>query len=139
MADEILSKAGPLSDAEREQLKGHPELGVRILQDVLSAEQLDWIRSQHERPDGRGYPRELRAYEITEGAALLAVADAWDVMTASRPWGRPKGAEEALTECTSLVGSQFTDVAVSALVRVQGRGDGIEYQPDRGRLTARPV
>jgi HD-GYP domain-containing protein (c-di-GMP phosphodiesterase class II) len=124
--DDILRKAGPLSDAEREQLKDHPELALRSLEDVLSAEQVDWIRSQHERPGGRGYPRGLRAYEITEGAALLAVADAWDGMTACRPWDAPRSIEEGLEEFASLIGSQFTHVAVTALTRVQHAGDSAD-------------
>jgi diguanylate cyclase (GGDEF)-like protein len=136
--DEILRSTGPLSDAEREQFKDHPELAARILQDVLSSEQVDWIRSQHERPDGRGYPRGLRAYEIVEGAALLAVADAWDVMTVSRPWGTPKSTDEALAECAALIGSQFTEVAVTALTRVQRGGDSAVEAAYRGILT-RPV
>jgi HD-GYP domain-containing protein (c-di-GMP phosphodiesterase class II) len=93
---------------------------------VLSAEQVDWIRSQHERSDGRGYPRGLRAYEISEGAALLAVADAWDVMTVCRPWDAPRSTAEALEEVTSLVGRQFTEVAVTALTRVQQAGDSAD-------------
>ena len=137
--DEILRKAGPLSDAEREQLKDHPELGARILQDVLSPEQLDWIRSQHERPDGRGYPRGLRAYEIAEGAALLGVADAWDVMTAGRGWAPPKSAEEALSECASLAGSHFTEVAVAALMRAQQAGEPMEDAPAHQGRFARQV
>jgi diguanylate cyclase (GGDEF)-like protein len=124
--DEILRKPGPLTDAEREQLNDHPDLAARILEDVLSAEQVDWIRSQHERPDGRGYPRSLRAYEISEGAALLAVADAWDVMTVCRPWDAPRSTAEALEEVTSLVGRQFTEVAVTALTRVQQAGDSAD-------------
>jgi diguanylate cyclase (GGDEF)-like protein len=131
--DDILRKGGPLSDVEREKLKDHPELSARILQDVLSPEQLDWIRSQHERPDGRGYPRGLRAYEIPEGAGLLAVADAWDVMTAGRGWAPARSAEEALLECASLAGSQFTEVAVSALMRVERDGEPVPDAPaDRG-------
>lgn len=135
--DEILRKGGTLSDAEREKLKDHPELSARILQDVLSPEQLDWIRSQHERPDGRGYPRGLHAYEIAEGAGLLAVADAWDVMTAGRGWAPPRSAEEALLECASLAGSQFTEVAVSALMRLEHGGESVPDVPARPRLIAK--
>ena len=71
--------------------------------------------SLSERPDGRGYPRGLTADEIPTGAALLAVADAWDVMTVSRPYSVPKAPEEALAECRELAGAQFTPAAIEAL------------------------
>jgi diguanylate cyclase (GGDEF)-like protein len=121
--DDILRKAGPLTPAEREHLKDHPVLAARIVEDVLTAEQVEWIRSQHERPDGRGYPRGLRAREISEGAALLSLADAWDVMTASRPGGKPKIVEEALSECIGQSAIQFGEVAVTALKLLHGAGE----------------
>jgi diguanylate cyclase (GGDEF)-like protein len=121
--DSLLRKPGPLSEAEREQLRAHAELAARIVEDVLSPEQVEWIRTHHERPDGLGYPRGLRAHEIPEGAALLAAADAWDVMTVSRPYGQPKHPQEALEECLSLVGRQFTKTAVSALRQLHSEGD----------------
>ena len=108
----------------------HAELSARIVEDVLSPEQVDWIRSHHERPDGLGYPHGLRADEISEGAALLAVADAWDAMTVSRPYGVPKTTDEALAECSGLVDRQFTRLAIDALttLHVEGGlsdGDGL--------------
>jgi hypothetical protein len=60
---------------------------------VLDDEQVAWIAAQHERPDGRGYPLRLGAGAIPEGAALLALADAWDAMTRA-PGAR--NAEDAL-------------------------------------------
>src|SRR5205085_872768 len=83
---------------------------------VLSPDQVDWIRTHHERPNGEGYPDGLVAEEIPEGAALLAIADAWDVMTISRPYSSPKEVHEALEECRDLVGEQFTATAVAALL-----------------------
>ena len=66
----------------------------------------------------------LTEHEIPEGAALLAVADAWDVMTSGRPYSE---AEERSTrrvaECARLVGTQFTSVAVGALLKLHARGE----------------
>src|SRR5205085_4456442 len=121
--DGLLRKPAPLSDFERGQIRAHAELAARIVEDVLSPEQVEWIRTHHERPDGQGYPRGLRAHEIPEGAALLAAADAWDVMTVSRPFGTPKAPDEALAECLSLVGRQFTKTAVGALVQLHSGGE----------------
>ena len=121
--DGLLRKPAPLNEAERDQIRAHAELAARIAEDILSPEQVEWIRTHHERPDGRGYPRGLKAHEIPEGAALLAAADAWDAMTVSRPYADPRPDDEALAECVRLVGRQFTKTAVSALVRLHAGGE----------------
>jgi diguanylate cyclase (GGDEF)-like protein len=121
--DQLLHKLEPLTAAERERLREHAELAARIAEGVLGPEQVAWIRIHHERPDGTGYPRGLTANEIPEGAALLAVADAWDVMTSGRPYSKPKTVEEALAECMRLVGGQFTKAAVGALLKLHADGE----------------
>jgi diguanylate cyclase (GGDEF)-like protein/putative nucleotidyltransferase with HDIG domain len=121
--DAVLLKDGQLDADEYEQIKQHAELGALIVEDVLLPEQVEWVRSHHERPDGLGYPNGLEADEIPEGASLLAVADAWDVMTLSRPYSAPKLPDEAVAECTRLVGVQFTAAAVAALARLHADGE----------------
>ncbi len=54
--DHILFKPDRLSAAEHEEVKQHAALGARIVADVLSADQVAWVRSHHERVDGTGYP-----------------------------------------------------------------------------------
>ena len=90
---------------------------------MLDSEHVSWIRTHHERPDGSGYPRGLTEPEIPEGAALLAVADAWDVMTSGRPYCEPKPVDVAIDECARLVGTQFTNVAVGALLKLHSSGE----------------
>jgi diguanylate cyclase (GGDEF)-like protein/putative nucleotidyltransferase with HDIG domain len=121
--DALLRKIGPLSDAEYDQIKTHAELSARIVEDVLLPEQVEWIRSHHERPDGNGYPRGLAAHVVPEGSSLLAAADAWDVMTVSRPYSIPKSPRSALAECIELTGIQFTATAVAALKALHDIGD----------------
>jgi diguanylate cyclase (GGDEF)-like protein len=115
IADHILLKPSRLTAEEYEEVKRHAELGAQIVEDVLTPEQVQWIRGHHERPDGRGYPDGLTGDELTEGAALMALADAFDVMTAARPYSTPKPHDVALAECRALVGAQFTAEAVDAL------------------------
>ena len=116
--DAVLLKVGSLAPHEYAQIKQHAELGAGIVGDVLGGEQVAWIRAHHERPDGLGYPHGLCGEAIPEGAALLSVADAWDVMTFSRPYAKTKSQAQALAECRALVGQQFTPDAVAALVAV---------------------
>jgi diguanylate cyclase (GGDEF)-like protein len=120
--DAVLLHAGPLEAAERRQVQQHAALSAQIAEEVLAPEQVSWIACHHERPDGTGYPRGLGGEQIPEGAALLALADAWDVMTISRPYSAPKAPEQALTECLAAEGTQFTEGACAALLALSGEG-----------------
>jgi diguanylate cyclase (GGDEF)-like protein/putative nucleotidyltransferase with HDIG domain len=113
--DAVLLKPGRLTGDEYEQIKRHAALGAQMVEDLLLAEQVAWIRAHHERPDGRGYPAGLTADEIPDGAAILAVADAFDVMTATRIYSAARSREDALAECERLVGAQFAPEPVAAL------------------------
>jgi HD-GYP domain-containing protein (c-di-GMP phosphodiesterase class II) len=129
--DAVLRTTEPLSADEWAQITDHAELSARIVEDVLLPEQIEWIRSHHERPDGDGYPDGLSEDEIPEGAALLAAADAWDVMTVNRTYSQPKSPTEALAECVSLIGSQFTNTAVTALAQLYAAGELRGEKPSR--------
>jgi diguanylate cyclase (GGDEF)-like protein/putative nucleotidyltransferase with HDIG domain len=118
--DAILLKPARLTPEEYAVIKGHAELSARIVEEVLDAEQVDWILSHHERPDGRGYPRALQGAQLTEGAGLLAAADAFDVIVSTRPYSPGRSIDEALRECHALVGEQFTAEAVAALEGIYG-------------------
>jgi HD-GYP domain-containing protein (c-di-GMP phosphodiesterase class II) len=133
VSNELLNKVEPLTTDEAAHVREHAELAARIAEGVLVPEQVEWIRTLHERPDGSGYPRGLTAAEIPEGGALLAVADAWDVMTSGRPYSAPKRADEALGECARLVGTQFTRDAVGALMKLHAGGelDALDLGPAR--------
>jgi putative nucleotidyltransferase with HDIG domain len=135
--DAVLTKTERLTAEERAQIADHAELSARIVEGVLAPEQVVWIRTHHERPDGEGYPDGLAAYEISEGAALLALADAWDVMTISRPYSLPKTVDEALAECNSLIGVQFTEAAVAALMQLYLAGELEPAETGRAALAGR--
>jgi diguanylate cyclase (GGDEF)-like protein len=137
--DATLRKNQPLTEDEWTQIKGHAELAARIVEGVLGPDQVQWIRTHHERPDGTGYPRGLGEDEIPEGAALLAVADAWDVMTVSRPYSGPKSSADALAECIELVGRQFTEAAVGALIKLHASGELIAAHAPAEPLAGLPT
>ena len=117
--DAILFKPGRLTADEYEVVKSHAELGARIIADVVTPEQTAWVRHHHERMDGSGYPDGLTGDAIPDGARILALADAWDVMTAERPYKAGRlSPEEALLECRRHAGTQFCPVVVAALERL---------------------
>ncbi|MBJ7522324.1 MAG: diguanylate cyclase, partial [Solirubrobacteraceae bacterium] len=121
--DAVLLKPGRLTTGERRLVGKHADLGARIVEDVLSEEQVEWIRAHHERPDGQGYPRGLSGAQISMGAAILTVADSFDVMTMSRPYSAAKPPDAAVAECEGLVGRQFLLEPVQALVALHGSGE----------------
>jgi diguanylate cyclase (GGDEF)-like protein len=116
--DEVLHKSGSLAPAEYELVKAHAALGGQIAREALTDEQALWIEQHHERFDGTGYPNGLAGGKISEGAALLALADSWDVMTTVRSYSPAKSEREALAECLSLSGSQFAPTACRALASI---------------------
>ena len=115
VSDSILLKPGRLTAEEYRQIKQHAALGAKIVQEVLSEDQVAWVAHHHERWDGGGYPDGLVADEIPEGARLLALADTWDAITVARNYGSPMTVAEALDECRRNAGSQFWPDAVRGL------------------------
>ncbi len=122
VADAVLCKRGSLTGRERRQMREHAELSARIAGGVLTAEQVGWIRLHHERPDGSGYPLGVGGDSIPEGAALIALADAFDVMTSGCSWSPRRSTRAALQECAALQGKQFSAAAVGALRALEGAG-----------------
>jgi diguanylate cyclase (GGDEF)-like protein/putative nucleotidyltransferase with HDIG domain len=118
VSDGILLKAGRLTDREREEVRLHAALGAQIARDVLTDDQVAWVRSHHERWDGGGYPEGLAGEQIPPGARILAVADAFDHMTAARTYSRTRTVEEAVAECHRAAGTQFAPEVVVALERL---------------------
>jgi diguanylate cyclase (GGDEF)-like protein/putative nucleotidyltransferase with HDIG domain len=121
--DEILLKRGTLTASERAVVEEHAALGAHIVAGVLEDDQAEWIGGHHERPDGGGYPERLRGPDIPEGASLLALADAWDVMTGSSWYAPRRSVAEALDEVHGAAGAQFAADAVAALNELNDRGE----------------
>ncbi|WP_373047599.1 HD-GYP domain-containing protein [Vulgatibacter sp.] len=118
---EILHKPGKLDDVEWRQMRAHVQAGTRRAS-CLTAGVRRIIAQHHERPDGRGYPRQLKGEQISLEARIVAVADAFDAMTSDRPYRKAVGADVALAELnrTSLGTSgrqQFDPEIVAALER----------------------
>ncbi|MFC0186889.1 diguanylate cyclase [Fictibacillus aquaticus] len=107
--DSILNKEGKLTDEEYEIMKDHPVLGFNILSSVEEFQDiLSYVLYHHERPDGRGYPEQLREEEIPLGARIIAVADAFHSMVSQRPYRKkPLTIDMAIEELKRGRGSQF--------------------------------
>lgn len=117
---EILNKDGRPTDEEWAKLKEHPAAGGHILE-PLRPWLGDWIHAadqHHMRWDGNGYPSGLAGNEITLAGRIVAVADAYDVMTSARSYKKPLDPEVARTELTACAGSQFDPDMVRAFLNI---------------------
>jgi len=117
VADAILKKPGPLTDDEWTEMRRHPELGARILDHANLRDISGWVLAHHERVDGRGYPAGLAGEAIPLEARILAVADAYEAMTADRPYRAALSHEVAREELQASAGTQFDPVVVDAFLR----------------------
>ncbi len=116
----------------------HPVWGAEIIAPVtMLAPELPIIRHHHEWYNGSGYPDRLIGDEIPKLARILHVADAFEAMTAARPYRmKPLTPEQALGELRKFAGIQFNPDVVDAFVRTKW----VHGVPDAGRDVApRPV
>jgi len=121
--DEILNKPGKLSEDEFDKIKTHPVVGANIVENIdFLAQASSYIRFHHERQNGRGYPEGLNGEDIPLGAAILAVADAFDAMTSDRPYRKAWDMENTLCEIESNSGIQFRPDVVEALKKAVKKG-----------------
>lgn len=112
---EILRKPGPLTLEELAEIRTHPRAGAELVLPIRSAHAaLPYVLFHHERWDGKGYPSGIRGPAIPLEARLLAVTDAFDAMTSSRPYRKALTSERALAELGACAGSQF-DPEIAAL------------------------
>ncbi|MFN8535984.1 MAG: HD domain-containing phosphohydrolase [Thermomicrobiales bacterium] len=119
----VLDKAGPLSDPEWAVLRRHPADSVRVLKAVPGWETIAlWAGAHHERLDGRGYYLGRDGETIPRVGRWLAVADAFDAMTADRPYRQGMDPAEALRRLRAGSGAQFDAAAVDLLTVVVSRG-----------------
>jgi HD-GYP domain-containing protein (c-di-GMP phosphodiesterase class II) len=117
--DNVLLKTDRLTREERMIMNAHPVLGAQIISPVTKlAPELPIIRHHHEWYNGSGYPDRLIGDEIPKLARILHVADAFEAMTAQRPYRMtPLTPEQALQELRKFAGIQFDPVVVDAFVR----------------------
>src|SRR6266480_3221192 len=115
--DEILRKAGKLTDKEFEKMKEHTTVGFNILSALkMLTDELVIVRSHHERYDGKGYPDRKKGDELPIFAWIVSAADAIDAMTSDRPYRRGMSLEVALEEVRQGAGAHFhPDVAEAVL------------------------
>ena len=115
--DDILNKAGKLTDEEYRRIQDHASIGGHIIGSVHSLRKISQIIIQHhERYDGKGYPNQLAGDQISVEASILMIADSFDAMTSERPYRKAFSKEHAIQELIDNAGTQFHPKVVQCFV-----------------------
>ena len=106
------------------EIISHPTTGAAILRDLdFLGPAIEYVYCHHERPDGKGYPRNLKDEEIPLGAKILAVADSFDAMTTDRPYQKEKSRQIALDILRKNAGTKWDSQCVSAMEAILGESE----------------
>jgi response regulator RpfG family c-di-GMP phosphodiesterase len=106
--DNILNKAGKLTEEEWKIMKNHPTFAYELLKDIhFLRPALTIPYCHHERWDGNGYPRGLKGEEIPIEARIFALVDVWDAITNDRVYRKSMCKEEAIQTIKSGAGTHF--------------------------------
>ncbi len=123
VAEGILNKPGPLTPDEWRVVRGHPEMGARIVSHIeYLAPAIPMILHHHERIDGRGYPHGLTGDDIELGARIVTVVDSFDAMTTHRPYRRAMNTEQASKLLKAHAGRQFDAQVVASFLQLLESG-----------------
>ena len=111
------NKTQQLGKEMREEMQQHPHVGATFLESVgILTPVLDYVHCHHERIDGSGYPRGLKADKIPLGAKIISVADCFDAITTDRPYQNRKNCRQAFHILRQLGGSSLDASLVETFI-----------------------
>jgi HD-GYP domain-containing protein (c-di-GMP phosphodiesterase class II) len=142
--DRIIRKPTALTDEEFELMKAHPSKGAAIMEAIPQmADIIPGMKWHHEKMEGGGYPDGLKGDQIPLQARIVAVADAFDAMTTTRPYQKAMEVTYVLERLREMANKRFDSAVIEALVRSHGKGELIPTErsapapaPLRGAGTA---
>ena len=118
VSNRILDKPARLTDAEFDVIRRHPAMGEEILAQVDQFRPMARLAgAHHERLDGKGYPRGLRAPEISRDVRVLTVSDIFDALTAERPYRAATPLRKTYEIMDAMVGTAIDPECYAALKR----------------------
>ena len=121
---ELLSKPGRLDPLERAEIRAHPVEGTWLLAGVPSlSPALPYVLFHHERWDGLGYPTRRSGEAIPLEGRILAVVDAFDAMTSTRPYRAVRSVGEAAHEIQRCTATQFDPAVAQAFLGALDAGE----------------
>jgi putative nucleotidyltransferase with HDIG domain len=122
MPMDVLNKPGKLTDSEFSVIKTHPVEGYRLLKAGKDVDEvvLDVCLHHHEKTDGSGYPKGLKADEISLFAKMGAVCDVYDAITSNRPYKLGWDPAESLRKMAEWANGHFDGKVFQAFVKSLG-------------------
>mgnify|MGYP001262113855 CR=1 FL=1 len=121
--NDVVQTPRALDAGERALVQTHSSIGWELLHEIPGLEAAaEIVHAHHERPDGKGYPRQLTADRIPEGARIVMVCAAYDAMTEDRPYRHGLPPHAACEELKRHAGTQFFAEVVDAFVRLHDEG-----------------
>jgi putative two-component system response regulator len=129
--EHILTKSDALNDAEWEKMRKHAEIGAGIIgehKDPLLEQARIMALTHHERWDGTGYPKKLKGSEIPVPGRIMALADAFEAMTATQRHRSPISSMDAAKRIAADAGKQFDPAVVAAFMKVVKDFDAVRAQ-----------
>jgi diguanylate cyclase (GGDEF)-like protein/putative nucleotidyltransferase with HDIG domain len=127
----ILNKPGKLTESEFAKMKIHPTVGGDILKRVNFPYPVeDIVRYHHEKWDGSGYPKGLRAEEIPLVARIISVVDFYDATRCDRPYRKGMKREESLALLQKMATTSFDPKLVDLFTRHVSEFDALIGQQD---------
>ncbi len=131
ISSDILMKPGKLTSEERAQMELHPVIGYDMLKHYKQfREGLGIVRWHHEAWDGNGYPDHLKGTGIPLEARIVAIADAFEAMTADRPYREAMDWSVAMERLEQASGTQFDpNLVPSFRVACERIGEAVPQGP----------
>ena len=140
IGDDVLNKAGRLTDEEWAVMKGHPIISEQLLSPYRQfRHETGIVRSHHERWDGKGYPDGLVGASIPLAARIIAVADTYDAMTTSRPYRPGLSRQIAVDEIRSGALTQFDPQVVASFLQIVDEWSKIRSIGSEDQTAKEPV
>ena len=122
--DRIIRKPTALTDEEFELMKAHPVKGAAIMEAIPQlADIIPGMKYHHEKWEGGGYPEGLKGEAIPMQARIVAVADAFDAMTTTRPYQKAMEVRYVLERLREMAQKRFDSAVIEALVRSHTKGE----------------
>ncbi len=133
----ILNKPGKLTESEFAKMKIHPTVGGDILKRVNFPYPVeDIVRYHHEKWDGSGYPKGLRAEQIPLVARIISVVDFYDATRCDRPYRKGMKREDSLALLQKMAASSFDPRLVDLFTKHVNEFDALIGQQDIGEQVA---
>ncbi len=128
LPQELLKKAGKLSDDEMDCMHGHVDLGVKLLANSSTEAKkpdidiMQMVASHHERADGSGYPEGTPDEHIPLYGKIAGIVDSYDAMTSERPFlmSPPRPPHDAIAELYRIRGTKFQAELVEQFIQTVG-------------------